>query len=257
MREIRFSLGAEPHAEVTNSWAGWPASTALQPYIVLRATVTGRPDPLTGYLCNIKHLDRLLRERAVPLLNNLLRSDPGLPGQRAARALAEALAAHAPRDTRWLEWEMLITPYLSYTVRAEDTDMVYVTQSFEFAAAHRLHCPDLSDTENQEIFGKCNNPNGHGHNYQLEVTVAVKMETGSPPTFSLERMERTVKTKVIDRLDHKHLNLDCAEFRDLNPSVENITRVIWDLLASGFDRAQLARVRVWETPKTYAEYDGS
>ncbi len=256
MREIRLSLGPEPAGDIVNSWAGWPAAAAIQPYVVLRAIVSGEPDPRIGYLCNIKHLDRLLRDQAIPILNQVVRSAPLVTPQSVIRAIAKMLAPQAPAGTRWAEWEMRITPFLSYGVRAENLDMVYVTQSFEFAAAHRLHCPELSDAENRDVFGKCNNPNGHGHNYQVEVTVEVAVGSKTPPTFSLGHLERTVKQQVIDRFDHKHLNADCVEFRQLNPSVENITRVAWDLLQGRFGTARLAKVRVWETPKTYAEYEG-
>ncbi|NLU22175.1 MAG: 6-carboxytetrahydropterin synthase [Phycisphaerae bacterium] len=132
-----------------------------------------------------------------------------------------------------------------------------MTQSFEFAAAHRLHCADMSEARNYEIFGKCNNPNGHGHNYQLEVTVAGRPDPATGHVIPLRQMEEIVNERVINRFDHKHLNQDCPEFRTLNPSVENITRVIWGLLEGQFGAARLARVRVWETAKTYAEYEGS
>ncbi|MBI4579727.1 MAG: 6-carboxytetrahydropterin synthase [Planctomycetes bacterium] len=134
--------------------------------------------------------------------------------------------------------------------------MLSVTQTFEFAAAHRLHCATMTDEENRAYFGKCNNPNGHGHNYVLEVTVAGAGDAPSPCVLPAARFEQIVKQRVLDRFDHKHLNQDCPEFRELNPSVENIARTIWGLLDGQFAPARLARVRVWETAKTYAEYSG-
>ena len=137
--------------------------------------------------------------------------------------------------------------------------MVTITQSFEFAAAHRLYVPDLSEEENRRVFGKCTNPNGHGHNYVLEVTLAGEPDPGSGTLVDLPVFEAAVKERVIDRFDHKHLNLDCPEFARLNPTVENITRVIWDLLEDAFGPSTAGRlrtVRVWETPKTFAEYRG-
>jgi 6-pyruvoyltetrahydropterin/6-carboxytetrahydropterin synthase len=238
----------------------------LQPYVVLRATVEGRPDPATGYLCNIKLIDDVLRGRSIPLVNRMAGAevaatgDPEVQevstGERLILAIAATLAGQAPPGTRWVEWQLNLTPFLSFAVGADAMSTVRVTQCFEFAAAHRLHCPSLSDVQNREVFGKCNNPNGHGHNYQLEVTVSGEPDARSGVVLPVTHMERVVKERVIDRFDHKHLNLDCAEFRELNPSVEHITRVIWGLLEGQFAPARLARVRVWETGKTYAEYEG-
>jgi 6-pyruvoyltetrahydropterin/6-carboxytetrahydropterin synthase len=265
MREIRFSAGSAAREPVTNSWAGWPSADGVRPYLTLRATVAGKPDPVTGYLCNIKHIDRLLRERTIPLVSRVLQTE-GRPsggsdglqvtGESLLLAIARDLAPHPPDRTRWVDWQLWLTPFLSYRVDAGEPGMIEVTQSFEFAAAHRLHCPELSDEENRAVFGKCNNPSGHGHNYQLEVTVAGRPDPETGLLLLLREFEGIVKERVIDRFDHKHLNDDCSEFRDLNPSVEHIARVIWSLLDGRFAPARLAKVRVWETPKTCAEYDG-
>lgn len=255
-REIRFSVGSPGGGAVTNSWAGWPSAAGLQPYLILRATVEGAPDPRTGYLCNIRDIDRLLRERTIPLVERLaLRAAPRpVTGEQLVTAIAADLAGRAPPATRWIRWKLRLTPFLVYET-GEDA-VVRITQSFEFAAAHRLHCPGLSAEQNRDIFGKCNNPNGHGHNYQVEVTIAGEPDPQSGMLIPIPRFEQIVKERVIDRLDHRHLNEDCPEFAELNPSVENITRVIWGMLADHFAPARLARVRVWETPKTHAEYEG-
>jgi 6-pyruvoyltetrahydropterin/6-carboxytetrahydropterin synthase len=251
IREIRFSVGPDPAGPVLNSWAGWPAATGIQPYLRLRACVEGQPHPVTGYLCNIKEIDSTLRDQALPIL--LQHAVQPVSCEILLGRIAQALARMAPAGTRWCTWELFATPHLRY---AMDTSKptVRVTQSFEFSASHRLHVPSISDEENRRVFGKCNNPSGHGHNYQLEVTVAG--EPGGPLgiVFPLNELERIVKERVVDRLDHKHLNTDCPELEDLNPSVENIARVIWSLLEGRFAPARLDRVRVWETAKTYAEY---
>ena len=134
--------------------------------------------------------------------------------------------------------------------------MVRLTQCFEFSAAHRLHVAKFSDEENRRTFGKCNNPGGHGHNYQVEVTVAGTPDSGDGCVLPLPRLEQIVKESVIDRLDHKHLNTDTPEFASVNPSVENIAVAIWRMLADKVAPARLDSVRVWETPKTFAEYRG-
>ena len=133
--------------------------------------------------------------------------------------------------------------------------MVRSSQKFEFSASHRLHNPKLSDEENRACYGKCNNPHGHGHNYEVQVTLR-----GEPRANGLlvdvPAFERIVKESVIDRFDHKHLNDEIAEFKELIPSVENIAKVIYRTLKPRFAQADvnLANVTVWETPKTWCEY---
>jgi 6-pyruvoyltetrahydropterin/6-carboxytetrahydropterin synthase len=129
-----------------------------------------------------------------------------------------------------------------------------LTQSYEFSASHRLACPGKSDEENLRLFGKCSNPNGHGHNYVLEVSVALN---GDAPGGTLSELDRIVHAEVIEPFDHKNLNVECREFENLNPTVENIAQVLFDRLSPVVAPLQLASVRVWETPKTYAECSGS
>ncbi len=130
-------------------------------------------------------------------------------------------------------------------------DRVQISQQFEFAAAHRLHCAELSDEENRRVFGKCNNPSGHGHNYRLEAAVSVPVN-GSAPGFGFADLARLVDEQVLQRFDHKHLNLDTDEFAGLNPSVEHIARICHEVLAGPVADAggRLEYVTVWETEKT-------
>lgn len=134
--------------------------------------------------------------------------------------------------------------------------MIRVTQSFEFAAAHRLALTGLSDEENRRLFGKCSNPHGHGHNYVLEVTVETPAGDSSPSDLPLAELNRVVQRQVIEPLDHRNLNTECPEFASLNPTVENIARVIWRRLRDSTPFGTLSSVKIWETPKTWAEYDG-
>jgi 6-pyruvoyltetrahydropterin/6-carboxytetrahydropterin synthase len=291
MREIRFSIDrdwvqaahgrngfARAHP-VSNSWGGWPSAVGIAPYLVQRVTVSGRPHPATGYLVNIRELDGLLRREAIPLAaqrlsaegvqvtgENLVRdvwaaiNTPGAMEQDIEGSnRPEAAAEFEVRSTgRYVieELELWTTPYLSYAISVGAFPMVEVTQSFEFSASHRLHVTGLSEEENRRIFGKCDNPNGHGHNYRLEVTVAGAAAGPAGQVIALPQLEEVVKREVIDRYDHRHLNTDTEEFATVNPSVENIARTIWGLLEGKFGPARLRRVRVWETAKTYAEYEG-
>lgn len=271
-REVRFSVDRDwaGHVEfsrpITNSWGGWPSAVGIVPYLRLRATVAGAADPRTGYLVNIRILDDLLRRHAIPYTARQLREHGWrMPAERLLadvwRHVRPLMPAHAPL----VALQLLVTPTASYRIAWKpDADyaaaalekedlMLLLTQQFEFSAAHRLHSDALSPAENLATFGKCNNPNGHGHNYVLEVTLACGDSAGGI-IFPLPRFEQIVRDNVIDRLDHKHLNLDTPEFRDLNPSVENIAKVIWSLLAGRFAPANLHRVRVYETGKTWADY---
>lgn len=269
MREIRFSIDRDwagaAHGEegfggahpVTNSWGGWPSAVGIAPYLTLRAYVEGPPDPVTGYLVNIRVIDVLLREKAIPLAARRLREfGVRATGERLVQDLWSEVGPQTPRPARLAALRLGTTPFVRFEVEEGAPEMVRLTQSFEFSAAHRLHVDRLSDEENRRIFGKCNNPRGHGHNYQLEVTVAGRPDETNGCVIPLPTLERVVKERVIDRLDHTHLNLDTKEFAGLNPSVENIAMTIWGMLAEHVGPAKLECVRVWETPKTYAEYRG-
>lgn len=152
-----------------------------------------------------------------------------------------------------------LTPTYSIALRSEDMDHVLIRQRYEFSAAHRLHVPGLSDQENRDIFGKCNNPAGHGHNYQLEVAVRLPIDPDGR-TVDVAQVDTIVNQHAIELLDHKHLNTDVPQFADLNPSVENIVKVIWNMLAGRFGglgaRAELEELKVWETSKTVCTYRG-
>ncbi len=269
MREIRFSIdrdwaaaahgaeGFERAHPVTNSWGGWPSAVGIAPYLVLRAGLSGPPDPVSGYLVNIKQIDVLLREHAIPSAARHLREfGVRATGERLVQAVWTGVCPRVPAPAT-LDWlELRVTPFLHVRIEKGATDMVSVTQMFEFSAAHRLHVDRLSDDENRRLFGKCNNPGGHGHNYLVEVTISGPPDDRTGCLMPLPRFEQVVQREVIERLDHRHLNRDVPQFAALNPSVENIAVVIWGLLAGRLDPARLASVRVWETPKTYAEYAG-
>jgi len=132
---------------------------------------------------------------------------------------------------------------------------VTVTRRVHFNAAHRLHNPALSDAENQRLFGLCNSPNYHGHNYELDVSVDGAIDPRSGYVADLGEVKRIVEELVLSRLDHKNLNLDVPEFSDLNPTTENIVVVIWEML-EGRLPGTLKRLVLWETPRNYVTYDG-
>ena len=132
---------------------------------------------------------------------------------------------------------------------------VTVTRRVHFNAAHRLHNPALSDADNARIYGPCNNPNFHGHNYDLDVSVEDDIDARTGFVADLGAVKRVVEERVVARLDHRNLNLDVPEFRSLNPTTENLVVVIWKLL-DGHLPGRLSKLVLWETPRNYVEYSG-
>jgi 6-pyruvoyltetrahydropterin/6-carboxytetrahydropterin synthase len=133
--------------------------------------------------------------------------------------------------------------------------VVTVTRRVHFNAAHRLHNPTLSDEENRRIFGACNNPNYHGHNYELDVSVEGEVDPVTGYVADLGAVKAIVEQVVLERLDHRNLNLDVPEFARLNPTTENLVVVIWGLL-DGRLPARLIRLVLWETPRNWVAYEG-
>ncbi|WP_273566094.1 6-pyruvoyl trahydropterin synthase family protein [Maribacter halichondriae] len=123
-----------------------------------------------------------------------------------------------------------------------------------FNAAHRLHNKIWSDTKNKEVFGKCNNPNYHGHNYDLKVKVIGECDPDTGYVIDTKILSDLIKEKVLDRFDHKNLNLDTEEFKDLNPTAENIAIVIYKLLKAELSSQFDLKIKLYETPRNYVEY---
>ncbi len=134
--------------------------------------------------------------------------------------------------------------------------MVYLTRKAEFSASHYYHNPEFTPEENQRIFGKCNNPHGHGHNYTLEVTVKGKVDQRSGFVVDLKELKEIMNREVIDAMDHRLLNKEVAEFKDQIPTTENLAISIWQRLQPKLNLAELHRVRVYETPDLFVDYYG-
>ncbi len=134
--------------------------------------------------------------------------------------------------------------------------MVYVTRVLKFNAAHRLHNAEMSDEWNRETFGKCNSPNWHGHNYTLAVTVAGRPDPETGYVIDLGLLDRIVKTQVIDKVDHKNLNLDVPFLEGILPSTENFVVAIWDQLVGAIPTGKLYSLELRETDKNSVEYRG-
>lgn len=134
--------------------------------------------------------------------------------------------------------------------------MVYLTRKAEFSASHYYHNPKFTAEENNRIFGKCNNPNGHGHNYTLEVTVKGQVDQRSGFVVDLKQLKEIMNREVIEVLDHRFLNREVAEFKDSIPTTENLAISIWNRLHSKLNVARLHRVRLYETQDLFVDYYG-
>ena len=139
-------------------------------------------------------------------------------------------------------------------IKSEYTMRIAAFRRAHFNAAHRLHNPAWSAEKNQEIFGLCNNPNYHGHNYDLEVKVVGEVDPETGYLIDLKILKDIIKEEVEQRFDHKNLNLDTEEFRDLNPTAENICYVIWQKIRARLEDRYDLTVRLWETPRNFVEY---
>jgi 6-pyruvoyltetrahydropterin/6-carboxytetrahydropterin synthase len=131
---------------------------------------------------------------------------------------------------------------------------VAVSRKEHFNAAHRLFNPSWSDEQNQKVFGKCNNPNYHGHNYELIVTLVGEPNPETGYVYDMKLLSDTIKENVLRQFDHKNLNLDCNYFKELNPTAENIAIVIWRILRQKIDTKFDLKVKLYETERNVVEY---
>jgi len=263
-RTVRFCIndgpsgrpdGGDRASARDNTYAAWPAMRGLGRYYEIDVECRGEVNPRTGYFLNIKMIDQAVREQALPILERAIAETPS-SATVALGGLLRAMfdAVQQALDGRVWRMALRLCPTYTLTLRSDDMTAVRIGQQYDFAAAHRLNVPSLSERENRDIFGKCNNPAGHGHNYRVEVVVRCAVD-GQGRVLDVAALDAAVNEHVIDKL-----NVDVEQFERLNPSVENIAQVIWRLLEKpvtelGGDVA-LAEVSVWETEKTVCTYRG-
>lgn len=131
---------------------------------------------------------------------------------------------------------------------------VSVYRKEHFNAAHRLNNPDWNEEKNRRVFGKCNNPNYHGHNYEMEVKITGEPNVETGFVMDLKVLSDLIHTEVIEKFDHKNLNLDVPEFKNLNPTAENIVVIIYDILRKKIPSDLAMQVRLYETPRNFVEF---
>ena len=134
--------------------------------------------------------------------------------------------------------------------------MIYLTRKTEFCASHRLFNPKFSPEENERIFGLCNNPNGHGHNYVLEVTVKGEVEEETGMVLDLKTLKKLITLEIIDKVDHKNLNVDVKFLEGVIPTAENIAIKFWEILEPKIIKGQLHEVKLFESERNFVIYKG-
>ena len=257
-RCIRFCLNAQSGQDSGkyNTFSAWPAMQGLGRYYELSVTCQGEPDPQTGYFLNIKEIDTAVREHVLPYLLTRIGDQTNTSAIAMGHLMQEIITRlQLPLDQSVIRVQLALTPFYKLQIRSSNMSEVVLRQQYDFAAAHRLHVAKLSDEQNQQIFGKCNNPSGHGHNYQFEVAVRCPIDAkGHINTVAV--IDEVVDRVILVPLDHKHLNEDVPVFKNLNPSVENIAKVIYDWLVGPMKEMNLNLqvVSVWETNKTRCTY---
>lgn len=225
--------------------------------LAVEASVEDAPDPHSGMVVNLATMKEELRRRVVAPLSGRLPDGAGGRGARSVEELARGIwsmlgGSLAGRPLARLR--LAGGPAAAEYRGGEDVD---VTRTYEFSASHRLHAASLPDEENVRVFGKCNNPAGHGHNYVLEVTL--RGRPGAEGTVARAAdVDRVVNEAVVERWDHRHLNVDLPEFAAVNPTAEEIARVAWERLERPLAAigARLARIKLRETERNHVEYHG-
>jgi len=260
-RAVRFSVNPflPEDADGFNSFASKPAGEGLSIFLELLVEVVGKVEPTTGFVVNVTDIDRIVREFVVPVFAQRIRTDfrrgRHIDFFDIAKLLKTAwqLLSDKFGRTRLGTLSLELNPFRKVTIDSKDLQMLYFSEKFEFAATHKLWNDDFSEQRNFEIFGKCANPTGHGHNYIVEVTI--KMPAGKN-NFRIGGFEKVVDDELIKVVDHKNLNTDVAAFSKTNPTIENIAAFAWDKLVGKFDKASLHCITVWETDKTFSSYYG-
>ena len=245
-RAINLTIDAAD-GRVTQGWGG-QISLGRVP-VRLWVTLEGPPAPATGFLVNVADIKAAFQEALKQ--QRLKAQNPADLFDWARQVVRQRFA-----PLKLIRLKLELNEQLTLTSRPEDYDMVQVTKKYELAAAHKLWNDDWDQQHNFEVFGKCSNPRGHGHNYTVEITIRGKPDRKTGRLADLQEMDQLVRQNILDRFDHKNFNEDTVEFAHLIPTVENMAKVFYELLDGKFEKAQLTRVAVWETADTYAEYFG-
>jgi len=260
-RYVRFSIDPFLAKQKTgfNAFASKPAGEGLSIFLELMVEVEGEVEAATGFVVNVSQIDRNVRQFAVPVFAEQIK-DAFLQGRHISfsdvngilKSVAEILSDKFG-SCRVRRLSLKLNPFRKITMDTKEPNMVYFSEKFEFAAMHKLWNEDFSKERNFELFGKCANPSGHGHNYLVEVTIKKPSDL---ERFSVTDFQKVIDCEFIQLVDHKNLNEDVGEFRKANPTIENIAVFAWRKLTGKFEQGMLHCVTVWESERTYCSYYG-
>ncbi|MBL8088284.1 MAG: 6-carboxytetrahydropterin synthase [Chthonomonas sp.] len=264
-RRVTFSCGhrywlADRTPEENRTLFGLYASPFSHGHnYALEASFAGQIDPVTGMVINIKDLDAILHERVLGSMDLRSLNDEveyfrdHCPTVENILAYIRSQLQQLPPAVRLTRLKLEETPLLYGELYCDEfKDMLTITRIYEFAASHRLHSDQLTQAQNDELFGKCNNPMGHGHNYVLEVTVGGEPNPTTGMIVDITALDHVVNTEIVDRYDHKNLNADLPEFHGLVPTSEVVAHHIFKALQNSVP-AKLVRVRLHETARNIFE----
>ena len=251
-RTVRMTIPSRPEAlsRGLNTFAGTPLTVSMGAFYEFHATFQGLRADDTGFVFSIYDIDNAIRSVfPTPLSDALATCENPIS---VLPRLYELLARELDQQPTCLRWTL--NPYHHLEIDGHDMSHVTLTRHYTFSAAHRLVNTALDEAGNLDLFGKCSLPNGHGHNYSLVVNVQVPTDTSAGP--DVLDIDAIVMEHVIDKFDHRNLNLDIEQFKTRNPTLENITVTCHELLEPAFSltTASLVRVEVWETDRTACSY---
>jgi 6-pyruvoyltetrahydropterin/6-carboxytetrahydropterin synthase len=261
VRCVRFTINPflQEDMEGSNTYASRPSGEGLGVFFELCVGLVGQVQAATGFIENVRDIDKCVHRRAVPIFAERIKQEYhegrhiGLCGLTELLRLSSKVLAGEFGEAQISELSLKLNPFRKLAIYPEDNKMFYFSEKFEFAAMHKLWNEDFSESRNLEVFGKCANPTGHGHNYIVEVTV----KKAGHDEFCIGDFERTVDNELIKLLDHKNLNVDVEQFDTINPTVENIAGFAWERLVGKFGEAALHCVTIWETDRTYCSCFGN
>jgi 6-pyruvoyltetrahydropterin/6-carboxytetrahydropterin synthase len=263
-RVVRFAVNPDSDPSGSNGFSSRPSMTGFGRYYEIELSCSGYPDPQTGYLIDIHEIDSLVRKHLVPIITNACTQNPMTHPALIMPELWDHASTNLSVQLRSLTFSL--SPHTRLTMNTStDKDCVLLRQRYEFSASHRLHCDTLDAEANRRIFGKCNNPNGHGHNYHVEPSISIPLKAVQEGCASSSKIDAIVDSSILDLLDHKHLNADCPAFDQskggMMPSVENIAKFCYQQLLTPASRltegAKLVNITVWETDRTSCTYPAS
>jgi 6-pyruvoyltetrahydropterin/6-carboxytetrahydropterin synthase len=258
LRQVRFSVNPflDETAEGANSYCSRPCGEGLAVYLCLSIELKAEVNADTGFVVNVTEIDRSVRQYAVPIFEKEIRKN-----YRKAKhigfdvlfgLISEVWGVLKDKfgDAKVASLSLDLNPNRKICARSKDLKVITISEKFEFAATHKLWNESFSNEKNFRVFGKCANPNGHGHNYIVEVTLAIT----DLERFEMSEVQKVVNEEFISIVDHKNLNVDVSEFSRKNPTVENITTYGWDCLVGKFTHSEITAITIWESDKMYCTY---